>query len=85
MASKAQVAPFRTLLDEARKGMHPKGFWNYGDETEGYTFQKLFFRQGGHRAAGLQTGKVLLRWAHEEPFFSLKEQLAQSRPQLPKS
>ena len=29
------------LLDEARKGMHPKDFWNYRDETEGYTFQKL--------------------------------------------
>ena len=73
------------LLDEARKGMHPKDFWNYRDETEGYTFQKLFFRQGGLKAAGVQTEKVLLRWAHEEPFFSLKEQLAQSRPQLPKS
>ncbi|CAE7730017.1 unnamed protein product [Symbiodinium sp. CCMP2592] len=61
------------LLDEARKGIHPKDFWNYRDETEGYHFQKLWFRAGGVTTRGHQTEQVLLKWGHDEPFFSLKE------------
>ena len=64
------------ILDEARKGIHPKDFWNYRDETEGYGFQKLWFRAGGKTTRGHQTEKVLLKWAHEEPFLSLEKATA---------
>ncbi|CAE7352389.1 unnamed protein product, partial [Symbiodinium sp. CCMP2456] len=64
------------LLDEVRtKDSHPKDFWNYRDETQGYQFQRLFLRLGGNARLGHQTEKVLLRWTHEEPFFSLKTAL----------
>ena len=66
------------LLDEARKGHNPKDSWNYRDETVGFQFQKLFYKRGGQPSPGHQAEKVLLKWAHEEPFPSLKKALQSS-------
>ena len=68
--SKPKIHFLGHILDEAREGMRPKDSWNYRDETEGYQFQKLWFRRGGRTT---KAEKVLLKWAHEQPFLSLKE------------
>ena len=64
------------ILDEARKGHHPKDSWAYRDETEGFQFQKLFYKRGGQPKPGYQVEKALLKSAHEEKFFCLKQAIA---------
>ena len=64
------------LDDEAREGHNRKDTWNYRDETVAFQFQQLLYKSGGNPKPGHQTEKVLLKWAAEEKFFSLKEQPA---------
>ena len=64
------------ILDEAREGHNPNDTWKYRDETVAFQFQQLFYKRGGYPKPGHQTEKVLLKWAAEEKFFSLKEQPA---------
>ncbi len=61
-------------------GNHPRGTWNYRDETFAAAMQRLYNRKGATAQPWKASEKVLLKWMSETDYLSISALLAQKRP-----
>ena len=70
--SKPKMHLLGHILDQVEiDGLHPRGTWNYKDETEAKTWQGFFFRRGGQANPGGDAEMVLLRWMQDTPWLAV--------------